>query len=79
LVRWNSQEEMREMTSDLEGQKLAHLAQWQFEHAAMSKMSAVMAERGRQNRAYVRELLWQRQPEFAAALASAGHCLSSRI
>jgi hypothetical protein len=70
---------MCEMTADFEGQKLSDLVPRQFEHAAMSKMSAVIAERGRQNRAYVHELLWQRQPGFAAALASAEHCLSSRI
>ena len=44
--------------------------------AAMSQMSPVNVERARQNRAYVRELLIQRQPEFAAALASAEQHLS---
>jgi len=43
--------------------------------AAMSQMSPVKAERARQNRAHVRELLRQRQPGFAAALASAEHHL----
>lgn len=39
-------------------------------------MSVVKAERARQNRAYVRELLRQRQPGFAVALASAEQDLS---
>jgi hypothetical protein len=42
----------------------------------MSQMSLVMAERARQNRAYVRVLLRQRQPGFAVALASAEQDLS---
>jgi hypothetical protein len=33
--------------------------------------SLTKAQRADENRAYVRELLWQRQPEFAAALAAA--------
>jgi hypothetical protein len=37
----------------------------------MSQMSLVRAERAEENRAYVRKLLWQRQPAFAAALAAA--------
>jgi len=46
------------------------------EQAAVSQMSVVKAERARQNRAYVRELLRQRQPGFAVALASAEQDLS---
>jgi ferredoxin-thioredoxin reductase catalytic subunit len=34
-------------------------------------MSSVKARRAKKNRAYVRMLLWQRQPAFATALASA--------
>jgi hypothetical protein len=49
---------------------------WRPEQAAMSQMSVVKAERARQNRAYVRELLRQRQPGFAVALASAEQDLS---
>ncbi len=37
----------------------------------MSQMSAVKAQRARENRAYVRMLLSERQPAFAAALAFA--------
>jgi hypothetical protein len=37
----------------------------------MSQMSLVKAGRAQENRAYVRMLLWQLQPAFAAALASA--------
>jgi hypothetical protein len=37
----------------------------------MSQMSSVKAQRARENRAYVRMLLRERQPAFAAALASA--------
>ena len=37
----------------------------------MSQVSLVRAERAEENRAYVRMLLWQRQPAFAAALAAA--------
>ena len=37
----------------------------------MSQMSLVRAERAEENRAYVRKLLRQRQPAFAAALAAA--------
>jgi hypothetical protein len=44
----------------------------------MSRMSLVKAERARQNRAYVGGLLTQRQPEFAAALASAEQDLASQ-
>ena len=66
------------MTADFKGRRLADLVRWQFGHAATSKMSVVIADRGRQNRAYVRELLWQRQPGFAAALASAEQYLSCR-
>src|SRR5690242_21597774 len=44
-------------------------------------MSRVKAQRARENSAYVRKLLGQRQPEFAAALAFAEQycsCLSGR-
>jgi hypothetical protein len=44
-------------------------------------MSRVKAQRARENSAYVRKLLRQRQPEFAAALAFAEQyfsCLSGR-
>jgi hypothetical protein len=37
----------------------------------MSQMSSVKAQRARENRAYVRMLLKERQPAFAAALAFA--------
>jgi hypothetical protein len=37
----------------------------------MNQTSLVKAERARQNRAYVRELLRQRQPGFSSSLASA--------
>ena len=37
----------------------------------MSQMSAVKAQRARENRVYVRMLLSERQPAFAAALAFA--------
>lgn len=36
----------------------------------------VKTQRAEENRAYVRMLLWQRQPAFAAALASAEQYLS---
>jgi hypothetical protein len=39
--------------------------------ATVSQTSLMKAERARQNRAYVRKLLRERQPEFAAALAAA--------
>ena len=39
--------------------------------ATVSQTSLMKAERARQNRAYVRKLLQERQPEFAAALAAA--------
>jgi hypothetical protein len=39
--------------------------------ATVRQTSLMKAERARQNRAYVRELLQERQPEFAAALAAA--------
>jgi hypothetical protein len=42
----------------------------------MSQVSFVKAQRAEENRAYVRTLLWQRQPGFAAALASAEQHLS---
>jgi hypothetical protein len=36
----------------------------------MTRDSILKSKRAEENRAYVRRLLWQRQPEFAAALAS---------
>jgi hypothetical protein len=39
--------------------------------ATVGQTSLLKAERVRQNRAYVRKLLQERQPEFAAALAAA--------
>jgi hypothetical protein len=36
----------------------------------MSRTSLTKAQRARENSAYVRTLLWQRQPELAAALAA---------
>jgi hypothetical protein len=48
---------------------------------AASQMSRVKAQRARDNSAYVRKLLGQRQPGFAAALAFAEQyfsCLSGR-
>ena len=50
------------------------------DRAAASEMSGE-SQRARENSAYVRRLLGQRQPEFAAALAFAGQyfsCLSGR-
>jgi len=35
-----------------------------------------LSERAEENRAYVRRLLWEREPEFAAALASVEHSFS---
>lgn len=46
---------------------------WPPEGAAARQSSMAKSERARENRAYVRRLLMQRQPEFAAALASAEH------
>jgi hypothetical protein len=37
----------------------------------MSRTSLTKGQRARENNAYVRTLLWQRQPELAAALAAA--------
>jgi hypothetical protein len=54
---------------------------WQLERAVVSQVSPVKAQRAWDNRAIVRKLLRQRQPEFAAALASAEHyfsCLCGR-
>jgi len=54
---------------------------WPPDRAAASEMSRVKAQRARENSAYVRKLLGQRQPEFAAALAFAEQfcsCLSGR-
>ena len=42
----------------------------------MSQMPPAKAQRARENSAYVRALLRQRQPGFAAALASAEQCIS---
>jgi hypothetical protein len=42
----------------------------------MSQMLPAKAQRAWENSAYVRELLRQRHPGFAAALASAEQCLS---
>src|ERR1700742_3609509 len=39
-------------------------------------MSSRKAQQARENRAYVRMLLWERQPAFAAALSSAEHYVS---
>jgi hypothetical protein len=49
---------------------------WPPDRAAASEMSQVKAQRARENSAYVRKLLGQRQPEFAAALAFAEQCFS---
>lgn len=46
---------------------------------AMSYVSVVKAQRAQRNRAYVRELLGQRQPAFAAALESAERYLSCAL
>jgi hypothetical protein len=54
---------------------------WPPGRAAASQMSWVKAQRARENSAYVRKLLGQRQPGFAAALAFAEQyfsCLSGR-
>jgi hypothetical protein len=54
---------------------------WPPDRAAASEMSRVKPQRSRENSAYVRKLLGQRQPEFAAALAFAEQyfsCLSGR-
>jgi hypothetical protein len=45
----------------------------------MSYASVVKAQRAQRNRAYVRELLRQRQPAFAAALESAEQYLSCAL
>jgi len=45
----------------------------------MSYASVVKAQRAQRNRAYVRELLRQRQPAFAAALESAVQYLSCAL
>ena len=39
--------------------------------ATVGQTALLKGERARQNRAYVRKLLQERQPEFAAALAAA--------
>ena len=49
---------------------------WPPDRAAASEMSRVKAQRARENSAYVRKLLRLREPEFAAALASAEQYLS---
>ena len=54
---------------------------WPPGRAAAGQMSWVKARRARENSAYVRALLGQRQPGFAAALALAGQyvwCLCGR-
>ena len=48
---------------------------WPPELAAMSRTSLTKAQRARENSAYMRTLLWQRQPELAAALAAAEQLL----
>ena len=50
---------------------------WPSDRAAASEMSRVKAQRARENSAYVRKLLGQRQPGFAAALDLAEQYLSS--
>ena len=42
----------------------------------MRRTSLVKAQRAQENSAYVRTLLWQRQPELAAALAAAARYFS---
>ena len=49
---------------------------WPPGGTTVSQMSRVKAQRARENSAYVRKLLTQRQPEFAAALAWAEHYFS---
>lgn len=49
-----------------------------YQHA-MSDVSVVKAQRAQRNRAYVRELLRQRQPAFADALESAERYLSCAL
>ena len=44
----------------------------------MSRTSLTKGQRARENNAYVRTLLWQRQPELAAALAAAEQYFSRR-
>jgi hypothetical protein len=41
-------------------------------------MSLTKAQRAQENKAYVRRLLWRRQPAFAAALAAAELAFSCR-
>jgi hypothetical protein len=45
----------------------------------VGQTSLLKAERARQNRAYVRKLLQERQPEFAAALAAAKEILTGTV
>jgi hypothetical protein len=47
------------------------------DRAALSQMSQVKAQQAVENSAYVRKLLSQREPEFAAALAGAVLYISS--
>ena len=42
----------------------------------MRQSSVIQSERAEENSAYVRRLLRERQPEFAAALASVEHSFS---
>lgn len=54
---------------------------WPPDRAAASQISRVKAQRAQENSAYVRKLIRQRQPGFAAALAFAEQyfsCLSGR-
>jgi hypothetical protein len=54
---------------------------WPPDRTAASEMSRVKAQRARENSAYVRKLLGQRQPAFAVALDLAEQyfsCLSGR-
>lgn len=43
----------------------------------MRPSPVAQSERAEENSAYVRRLLWERQPEFAAALASVEHSFFS--
>jgi hypothetical protein len=41
-----------------------------------TNVPVALSERAEENRAYVRRLLWEREPEFAAALAAVEHSFS---
>jgi hypothetical protein len=58
----NSQEGLREVAANLEDKNGLDQWPWPTEQPAMSQMSVIKAERARHNRAYLRELLRQRQP-----------------